>query len=110
MFAMIIGPMFSSIIAAIFAVFVKSEEIVSVMSLAFLGCLFGLIPAFVCGVLFANLRGWFGTGYLFAACCGIVGVLPFIYLSGNSQLKISASTFLAVTICGLAAIATRFTA
>ncbi|WP_323687370.1 hypothetical protein [Rhizobium sp. AN68] len=87
MFAMIIGPMFSSIIAAIFAVFVKSEEIVSVMSLAFLGWLFGLIPAFVCGVLFANLRGWFGTGYLFAACCGIVGVLPFIYLSGNSQLK-----------------------
>ncbi len=110
LFAMIIGPMFSSIIAAIFAVFVKSEEIVSVMSLAFLGWLFGLIPAFVCGVLFANLRGWFGTGYLFAACCGIVGVLPFIYLSGNSQLKISASTFLAVTICGLAAIATRFTA
>ncbi len=110
LFAMIIGPMFSSIIAAIFAVFVKSEEIVSVMSLAFLGWLFGLMPAFVCGVLFANLRGWFRTGYLFAACCGIVGVLPFIYLSGNSQLKISASTFLAVTICGLAAIATRFTA
>lgn len=110
LFAMIIGPMFSSIIGAIFGVFVESAEIVSVISLAFLGWLFGLIPAFVCGVLFANLRGWFGTGYLFAACCSIVGVLPFIYLSGNLELKISASTFLAVTTCGLSAISTRFTA
>jgi len=110
LFAMIIGPMFSSITGAIFGIFVESAEIVSVMSLAFLGWLFGLIPAFVCGVLFANLRGWFGTGYSFAACCGIVGVLPFIYLSGDPEQKISASTFLAVTICGLSAIATRFTA
>lgn len=110
LFAMIIGPMFSSIIGAIFGVFVESAEIVSVISLAFLGWLFGLIPAFVCGVLFANLRGWFGTGYSFAACCGIVGVIPFIYLSDNLELKISASTFLAVSICGLSAIATRFMA
>lgn len=98
--------MFSSIIG----VFVESAEIVSVMPLAFLGWLFGLIPAFVCGVLFVNLRHRFGTGYLFAACCGIVGVLPFIYFFGNPEQKISASTFLAVTIYGLSAIATRFTA
>lgn len=110
LFAMIIGPMFTSIIGAIFGVFVESAEIVSVMSVAFLGWLFGLIPAFVCGVLFVNLRRWFGTGYLFAACCGVVGVLPFIYLFGNPVQKISASTFLALTICGLSAIATRFTA
>lgn len=45
LFAMIIGPMFSSIIGAIFGVFVESAEIVSVISLAFLGWLFGLIPA-----------------------------------------------------------------
>lgn len=44
LFAMIIGPMFSSITGAIFGIFVESAEIVSVISLAFLGWLFGLIP------------------------------------------------------------------
>lgn len=107
--AMVVGPLFGTTFVTI-ASAIKVSSIGQVLFVVLLGWIMGVIPAFVGGVLFANLRRWLGSGYLFAACCGMISTLPFFYLLFGHLDIISLSTYFVIIVGGLSGMATRYAA
>lgn len=109
LFAMVVGPLFGSTIATVTSA-VRHFSTGHLFSVALFGWLIGVIPAFVGGVLFAILRRWLGSGYLCAACCGMVGTLPFFFLVFGHWETVSILAYITIIVGGLSALATRYAA
>lgn len=109
LFSMVIGPLFGTTFATV-AFALRIESVSEVLFLALFGWLMGVIPAFIAGVLFANLRRWLGSGYLFAAACGVSGAFPFFYLFVGHQETISLLISFSIIVGGFSAMATRYLA
>ncbi|MDA5241032.1 hypothetical protein EXN32_22490 [Agrobacterium tumefaciens] len=109
LFAMVVGPLFGTTFVVV-ASALRIDSVAQVFFVALFGWIVGVIPAFIAGVLFANLRWWFGSGYLFAACCGVISTLPIFYLLFGHPDKISLSIYFAIIVGSLSAMGTRYAA